>query len=65
MASSNPSFRLKTETASAGDPRLHQVDLFPQWYEQYVVQETEDTIPLPPTSQPKSIKAWWLKGNYA
>ena len=58
-------FRLKTETASAGNPRLHQVDLFHQWYEQYVVQETEDTVPLPPTPQPKTIKAWWLKDQYA
>lgn len=61
MASKDKNFRLKTETASAGNPRLHQVDLFPQWYEYYMVQETDEPVPLPPVKIPREIRPWWNK----
>lgn len=58
-------FYLQSETATKQSPRLQQIDLFPQWYEYYVVNPTDDDIPLPPQRTPKPIKAWWLKNQYA
>lgn len=63
METEYPSFHLKTEATTASRPKLHQVDLFPQWYEHFITQETAEEVPLPPQKTPQPIKAWWNRNR--
>ena len=55
-------FNLETETVFVERKTYQQLNLFPQWYEFYVTNETEEPVPL---EEKKPIAPWWKKNQYS